>query len=163
MKTVSIKRCILMSVVLAFAGLSLPVSAGGYYGHGGGGGYHGGGGWHGGGSWHAGNWWGFGLGVGLGYLGASAVNSYYYSSYPTYYYPATPVYYAPAYNYVPVQTAPTYTYQAVPVQTAASPPSPPPSAPSWYYCASARGYYPNVRECREAWQIVPSTPPGAIR
>ena len=42
-------------------------------------------------------------------------------------------------------------------------PAPAASAPaasaSWYYCESAKGYYPYVSECREGWRAVPATPP----
>ena len=34
-----------------------------------------------------------------------------------------------------------------------------PSAGSWYYCDSAKAYYPYVQECKEGWRPVPSTPP----
>lgn len=30
---------------------------------------------------------------------------------------------------------------------------------NWYYCASAREYYPYVRTCREGWQVVEASPP----
>ena len=60
-----------------------------------------------------------------------------------------------------------------PVQTPPSPQPAPPPAPApqaglapggtpsgmWYYCESARAYYPYVNECREAWRAVPATPP----
>ena len=29
----------------------------------------------------------------------------------------------------------------------------------WYYCDSARGYYPYVKECPAGWQRVPPAPP----
>jgi hypothetical protein len=45
---------------------------------------------------------------------------------------------------------------------AAAPAPPAPSAPgSWYYCESAKGYYPYVSECREGWRAVPAAPPQA--
>jgi Family of unknown function (DUF6515) len=34
-----------------------------------------------------------------------------------------------------------------------------PQAGVWYYCESAKGYYPYVAECREGWRTVPATPP----
>ncbi|WP_020165421.1 YMGG-like glycine zipper-containing protein [Methyloversatilis discipulorum] len=34
---------------------------------------------------------------------------------------------------------------------------------NWYYCASAREYYPYVRTCREGWQVVEASPPPAAR
>ena len=64
---------------------------------------------------------------------------YYYA--PPVYYAPPPVYYAPAPAPVPAQ------------QTAA------PAAESWwYYCASAKGYYPYVRDCPGGWQRVSPTP-----
>ena len=35
-----------------------------------------------------------------------------------------------------------------------------PSVGSWYYCESAKGYYPYVSECKEGWRPVPATPPA---
>jgi len=29
----------------------------------------------------------------------------------------------------------------------------------WYYCASAKAYYPTVQKCPEAWIKVPPAPP----
>jgi hypothetical protein len=40
---------------------------------------------------------------------------------------------------------------------------PPPAAASpqvWYYCDSARGYYPYVPSCPGGWRTVPAVPPG---
>ncbi|MDY0057847.1 MAG: YMGG-like glycine zipper-containing protein [Methyloversatilis sp.] len=34
---------------------------------------------------------------------------------------------------------------------------------NWYYCASAREYYPYVRTCREGWQVVEANPPPPAR
>ena len=62
---------------------------------------------------------------------------------PPYYYPA-PVYYPPAVVQVPAAPA---------VQQA------PPPDYSWYYCPSAKGYYPYVRDCPGGWQRVSPTPP----
>jgi Family of unknown function (DUF6515) len=62
---------------------------------------------------------------------------------------------------------------AEPPAVAAAPVAPPPQAPppqaapapqaapgTWYYCESAKAYYPYVNECKEAWKQVPATPPG---
>lgn len=62
--------------------------------------------------------------------------------YPAYQQPY-PVYVQPA----PVQVPPQY--------------QPQPPAQLWYYCASARGYYPYVRNCPEGWTSVPAQPPQA--
>ena len=32
---------------------------------------------------------------------------------------------------------------------------------NWYYCESAKAYYPYVTECKEGWRSVPATPPQA--
>lgn len=44
----------------------------------------------------------------------------------------------------------------------AAPPAPPTAQASggtWYYCDSAKAYYPYVAECKEAWRPVPANPP----
>jgi hypothetical protein len=60
---------------------------------------------------------------------------------------------------------PPYYYHPVPVVV-----SPPPpvtyveqghSGNWWYYCETAKGYYPYVKECPTGWQRVPPTPPGS--
>jgi hypothetical protein len=56
---------------------------------------------------------------------------------------------APPYSYP-------YTY-AAPVSVYAAPATPAPSY--WYYCASARKYYPYVSTCPDGWmQVVPRVP-----
>jgi hypothetical protein len=43
---------------------------------------------------------------------------------------------------------------------AQAPGGPPPSSPgNWYYCDSAKGYYPYVPECPAGWRAVPASPP----
>jgi hypothetical protein len=32
------------------------------------------------------------------------------------------------------------------------------TAPSYYYCANPKGYYPTVQVCQQPWQAVPITP-----
>lgn len=59
------------------------------------------------------------------------------------YYPA-PVYYPPTIVQVPAAPA---------AQQAPAPDY------SWYYCPSAKGYYPYVRDCPGGWQRVSPTPP----
>lgn len=54
-----------------------------------------------------------------------------------------------------------YVPSTVIVQSA--PPAPaagPAPAPSWYYCASSKNYYPYVATCPEGWKAVPATPAG---
>lgn len=140
----SIKRCVLIGAVLIGTSLSLPANAEPHRGG------------HGGGP----GWWGIGLGLGLGWEAAHIRDPYYYPAYPVYYYPA-PGYYYPV-------SPPTVMIDS---PSAALPPGGPAgiappaaqSAPNWYYCDSAKGYYPYVRQCPEPWHMVPATPPGPIR
>lgn len=52
---------------------------------------------------------------------------------------------------------------APPAAAAPQAPAAGPSAPSaggmWYYCESAKGYYPYVQDCREGWRAVQPVPP----
>lgn len=76
-----------------------------------------------------------------------------------------PYYWAPRYWYPP----PVY-YDPPPVVVVPPAPPPPPVyverddevAPSpaqwWYWCPSAKGYYPYVKECPGGWQRVPPQP-----
>jgi hypothetical protein len=106
--------------------------------------------------WHDGRfgWWWFVGGI-----------AYFYPA-PVYPYPlaVSEVIYAPA----PIVVAP-----AVPPTTVVAPPSPPvspqgttvvapqnPTSGMWYYCDSAKGYYPYVQQCPEPWRSVPAAPPG---
>jgi hypothetical protein len=132
----SVKRCVLTAIILMATSLALPANAA----------PHGGG--HGGGP----GWWGLGLGLGLGWEAARIVNPYYYPPYPVYYYRAPDDYY-PA-------SPPAVVIESPGIATA---PPAAQSAPNWYYCDSAKGYYPNVRQCPEAWRMVPATPPGPVR
>jgi len=69
----------------------------------------------------------------------------------------------------PPQAAPPAAPPAPQAAPPAAPPAPqaaPPAAPSpqstggmWYYCESARAYYPYVPECKEGWRPVPANPP----
>jgi hypothetical protein len=75
--------------------------------------------------------------------------------YPYYGYP---YYYPPPYAYAPpvvVQEPPVYVQQP---GAAAAPPAPSVSSSAevyWYYCPTARDYYPRVLNCPEAWIKVP--------
>jgi hypothetical protein len=74
----------------------------------------------------------------------------YYPYYPYYsYYP-----YYPYYPYSPAVAEPsTYVQREVATESA-----PPPSY--WYYCESARGYYPTVQTCPEIWlKVAPLNSP----
>jgi hypothetical protein len=74
------------------------------------------------------------------------------------YYPYWAYYPPPTYVYPPppvtVQEPTVYVQQA----PAAPPLPPPPDGPFWYYCPSARAYYPTVSACPEPWVKVPPRP-----
>ncbi len=143
----TLKRCGLVLALLA-ACASLPAAAerGGGYGHGGYEGRGGGGGYGGGWGW---GWGGIGLGLGLG--AAYLANPYVYSPYYGYPYgyasPATVV----IDNSTPVSP------QGTTVAPSAQ------GSGSWFYCDSAKGYYPYVAQCPEPWRRVSATPPGAVQ
>jgi len=69
--------------------------------------------------------------------------AFWWGPYP-YYYPYPYAVYAPPPAPVIVEQAPDYVTQQ-------------PAAPQsyWYYCPSAKAYYPNVPTCAEAWIKVP--------
>ena len=75
------------------------------------------------------------------------------------YYYANDVYYQQVSNgYAVVNPPPDYVEAPQPPQTA------PPQVPyspggTWYYCDSAKAYYPYVSECKEGWRQVPAVPP----
>jgi hypothetical protein len=68
-------------------------------------------------------------------------------------------------NAGPTQTppppAPAPALPAVPAPGVSAPALAPSASANWYYCESSKGYYPYVSECREAWRVVPATPPQA--
>jgi hypothetical protein len=84
------------------------------------------------------------------------------------YYYANDIYYASAPGgYAVVPPPPDPTVAPPPVAAAPAPlqasraqtqviPGP---AGNWYYCDSAKSYYPNVSQCPEGWRAVPATPP----
>lgn len=69
--------------------------------------------------------------------------------YPYYWYPP------PYYVYRP----PTVVVQEPPVYVERPPEAPPAPTAFWYYCASAKGYYPTVPSCAEEWIKVPERAP----
>lgn len=64
-----------------------------------------------------------------------------------------PLYWGPPYYYAPYYYAPGY-YEPLPVYIEQNPVSPEPGSQYWYYCSSARTYYPYVGDCPEGWQRV---------
>lgn len=89
---------------------------------------------------------------------AIGVGPFWWGPYP--YWPYDPPYPPYPYVYPPppviVQEPPVYVQQVPP--PAPSPSLPPPPEIYWYYCASARAYYPSVPQCPEAWIKVPPRP-----
>ncbi|HRE17598.1 MAG TPA: hypothetical protein PLW86_11150 [Rhodocyclaceae bacterium] len=96
--------------------------------------------------------WGVSIGVPLYWQPASPYRYYPYYSYPYYSYP-----YSSPVVVLPPAPAPVYVEQNPPRPVTES------RLPAgyWYYCPSARAYYPYVRECAEAWQPVSPTPPAS--
>jgi hypothetical protein len=90
--------------------------------------------------WHAGHWeHGFHDGrLGWWWLAGGV---WYFYPYPIYPYPDPFV--------PPVVTAAPAVVETVP---------PPPTPTAWYYCNSAKGYYPYVPACPEGWQAVAASP-----
>lgn len=117
------------------------------------------------GHWHGHRHGGVRLFVGVGPV--FGYGPYPYWRYP-YYYGYSPYGYSP-YGYSPyVYTPPTVVVQEPPVYVQQQPAPAAPAAPAappaaqatppegyWYYCASAREYYPSVPTCSEAWIKVP--------
>lgn len=92
-----------------------------------------------------------GHGHGHGYARFGVVVNPWAWSYP---YAYSPYYYPPTY-YAPVMVnQPPVVY----VEQAAQAPAP--VSNYWYFCRSAKAYYPYVKECREGWQPVAAQPPG---
>jgi hypothetical protein len=75
-----------------------------------------------------------------------------------------PWYYPPPYYYPPppvvIQEPPVYVErEPVPAEAPPAPPAPPAAATAyWYYCTSAKAYYPSVMSCPEEWIKVPERP-----
>ncbi|MBU6995549.1 hypothetical protein [Ferrovum myxofaciens] len=97
--------------------------------------------------------------MGLGY-GAWAWNDpLFYDPYPVGY----PVYQAPPTVVVSAPVSPQETTYVGPA--AQEPENDPPGGAThdWFYCDSAKGYYPYVESCPEPWHAVPSTPNGPVQ
>lgn len=83
-----------------------------------------------------------------------------------YFYPV-PVYPYPD-PYIPpivVEDSPPPTVEVQQPPAEAPPPAgasaEPPTPQDWYYCESAKGYYPYVPSCPSGWKTVPASPSGA--
>lgn len=83
--------------------------------------------------------------------------------YSVVYFGGVPYYYANDVYYVQQPSG----YEVVTPPPAAEPAGPAPGAPAaqspgtWYYCESAKAYYPYVAQCPEGWKSVPAAPPPA--
>jgi len=101
-------------------------------------------------------------------------------AYATVWFAGAPYYYANETYYAAAPGGAGYTVVAPPpgAEPTTESPLPPPAAPSspevqaprssaqptagsWYYCESAKAYYPYVQQCQEGWRAVPAVPPGA--
>jgi len=80
--------------------------------------------------------------------------------YPYWYYPPPAVVYAPPPPPpIIIQEQPPMYIQQAPPPAAAATPAPPSAAENfWYFCASAKAYYPSVPSCPEAWVKVAPRP-----
>jgi len=162
MKYATIRLGFVFALLLSCIMVSAPAKA---WEHGGGWGHEGwrdrgwrGDGWRGD-AWRDGGWGGWGLGAGIitgTLLGAELAtpypNPYYYPAYPS-----TVVVQQPAM----VVQQPQVVVQQPPVMQMAPTQAAPVSSGTWYYCDSARGYYPYVSSCPQPWRTVPAVPPGA--
>jgi hypothetical protein len=71
-----------------------------------------------------------------------------------YFYPS------PVYPYPDPYTPPVVVInQQPPAAAPQASPQTQPTVPLWYYCDSAKAYYPYVPSCPEAWRPVPAQPP----
>jgi hypothetical protein len=61
----------------------------------------------------------------------------------------------------PVYPYPQVVVQPAPVEPVIVQPAPQTTAQNWYYCDSAKAYYPYVQACAEGWRAVPATPPAS--
>jgi len=68
-------------------------------------------------------------------------------------------YAAPVYPYPAPYAPPVIIEREAPPVVIIPQPAVPQSGPYWYYCDSARGYYPYVTRCPEGWRPVSPTPP----
>lgn len=72
-----------------------------------------------------------------------------------------PWYYPPQASYYPPYYPPAVVEQSAPPVYVEQQPAASPSTPSndWYYCVSAKTYYPYIKECPDGWQRVSPQPP----
>ena len=102
-------------------------------------------------AWRAGRWY-------HGYYGGRM--GWWWTVGGVYYWYPQPVYPYPDPYIPPVVAAPSV--PGAPPPRASPPPASaqPPVPQAWYYCESAKNYYPYVPSCPEGWRAVPATPPA---
>ena len=115
-----------------------------------------------GGHW-GGHWGGFGWGFGLAGAAVTlpylAARSFYY---PYYGVPAYYPYYGYAPNYAYGAYAPARYVERASLESGGYGPAPVRQEPhSYFYCRSANGYYPYIRQCSGGWERIPARPAGA--
>lgn len=92
-----------------------------------------------------------GTGSAFAHGGRARVGVYFGPMWSPWYYPP-PYYYEPRVVVVPPSPPPVYIEQS---DTTAEPST---AQQYWYYCKSAKGYYPYVKECPDGWQKVMPEP-----
>ncbi|HJV92339.1 MAG TPA: hypothetical protein VJ572_02635 [Azonexus sp.] len=92
-----------------------------------------------------------GTGSAFAHGGRAHVGVYFGPMWSPWYYPP-PYYYEPRVVVVPPSPPPVYIEQSDPAAGAPS------GQQYWYYCKSAKGYYPYVKECPDGWQKVMPEP-----
>ena len=97
-----------------------------------------------------------------GYWGGPRVSFGFYGG-PLYWGPGWGYPYGYAYAPPPVVVVPTEPRVYVERDAPATAPADANQPQWWYWCASAKGYYPYVSTCSEGWQRVPPQPPQAPR
>lgn len=88
-----------------------------------------------------------GTGSALAHGVRGGVGVYFGPAWGPWFYPP-PYYYQPQVIVVPQSPPPVY------IEQNQAAPEPAPAQQYWYYCNSAKGYYPYVKECPGGWQKV---------
>ena len=97
--------------------------------------------------YRGGHYYGGGPRVSFGFYGPGFWGPGYWGAYPGYY----------GYGYAPPPVVVVPSEPRIYVERDAAPAAPA-GGQWWYWCASAKGYYPYVSTCSEGWQRVPPQP-----
>ena len=150
MNKYNVKTMLLGGLLLSILATTPALADGhGSGGHGGHEGYSRGHGGHEGYSRGYGGW-----ALGLGFATGALIGSELTNPYPYYY----PYPYAYSYPYA-TSVVPSESYIVQP-QVQVAPIAQPAPTNVWYYCESAKGYYPYTPSCAEGWKTVPAIPPS---